>query len=182
MSDYMLHNNLIREYPGFVSAAERVSLINYLNINNEKDENWGSPCFPWHWKRIGGDPNYNLHFPSGVTEKTIPDLLERVEELAKLIVPDILFYNMKGHVHPHSSQTKPKTYYDVAGFLYLNDSYRGGDFIMPNKNITIKPKAGSLLLFEDIPGNGYGVSQVEFGVRQSISFSFYREGIDEPPE
>jgi hypothetical protein len=35
----------------------------------------------------------------------------------------------------------------ISGVLYLNDNYRGGELEFPNQGFSIKPEAGSMILF-----------------------------------
>ena len=60
---------------------------------------------------------------------------------------------LKSHTDQH---TVPSIQY--AAIIYLNDNYSGGEVFFKNKNLDLRPKAGSLLIF---PGN----EEFEHGVR-----------------
>jgi len=60
---------------------------------------------------------------------------------------------LKSHTDQH---TDPSIQY--AAIIYLNDNYSGGEVFFKNKNLDLRPKAGSLLIF---PGN----EEFEHGVR-----------------
>jgi hypothetical protein len=60
---------------------------------------------------------------------------------------------LKSHTDQH---TDPSIQY--AAIIYINDNYSGGEVFFKNKNLDLKPKAGSLLIF---PGN----EEFEHGVR-----------------
>lgn len=48
----------------------------------------------------------------------------------------------KAHVDAGPSENRI-----VSGILYLNDDYEGGELVFPELGVTIKPKAGELVLF-----------------------------------
>lgn len=55
----------------------------------------------------------------------------------------------------------------VNALAYLTDDYEGGEIYFPELDISIKPKAGSILLFDsDLE---HGVNAVKSGVRETLS-------------
>lgn len=57
----------------------------------------------------------------------------------------------------------------LASIIYLNDDYVGGEISFPNRGISIKPSAGSLVSF---PGNKHYVHEVKkisSGIRLTLS-------------
>lgn len=57
----------------------------------------------------------------------------------------------------------------LASILYLNDNYDGGEIYFPDRDLEIKPKAGTLIVF---PGNKHyvhGVRPVSRGTRFTLS-------------
>lgn len=38
----------------------------------------------------------------------------------------------------------------ISGVLYLNDDYSGGELSFPNQNLSIKPEAGSMIIFPSV--------------------------------
>lgn len=65
---------------------------------------------------------------------------------------------LKSHTDQH---TDPSIRY--AGVIYLNDNYVDGEIFWPNKNIEIKPKAGSLIVFPGTDEFHHGVRHVGKG-------------------
>jgi hypothetical protein len=64
--------------------------------------------------------------------------------------------------------------------LYLTDDYDGGDLIFPDINVSMKPKAGSVVVFDS--DFRHGVNAVLDGDRKTIEFhlySIYSEDIEE---
>lgn len=77
---------------------------------------------------------------------------------------------LKAHTDQH---TDPSIKY--AAIVYLNDDYIGGQLFFPNKDIQLKPKPGSLVLF---PGNdeyNHGVKHVGSGPIRYVLVGFIKE-------
>jgi len=174
-------NKNITILPNYISRGEATSLIELLNEHDQDDQNWGSPCFPDRWAKMGGNPKLQ---PSN---NPIPDLISQVTKTVaqKFLDNGMRPYVIKGHCHPAGAQTVPNGYKDYAAILYLNDDYSGGHFIMPEEDISLKLDAGTLIVFRDAGNHSlnrdnkrfYGVSKVTEGVRYSITFTFYAEGM-----
>lgn len=54
---------------------------------------------------------------------------------------------------------------EVAANLYLNDEFEGGELYFPGRGLSIKPKAGQLILFPGGHEYIHGVSQITSGKR-----------------
>jgi predicted 2-oxoglutarate/Fe(II)-dependent dioxygenase YbiX len=61
---------------------------------------------------------------------------------------------------------------DVSGLLYLSESYEGGYLSFTSQGFKIKPKPGSLVIFEGDDKKPHEVTKVESGTRNLI-VSFY---------
>ena len=55
----------------------------------------------------------------------------------------------------------------ITGLSYLTDDYDGGEIIFPGFNISIKPKAGSVILFDSTLE--HGVNEVKSGDRKTLA-------------
>jgi predicted 2-oxoglutarate/Fe(II)-dependent dioxygenase YbiX len=68
----------------------------------------------------------------------------------------------------------------INALLYLTDDYEGGEISFPEINIAIKPKAGSVVVFDaDLM---HGVNAVENGMRKTLEshlYSIYSDDIEE---
>jgi hypothetical protein len=76
---------------------------------------------------------------------------------------------LKSHTDQH---TDPSIQY--ATILYLNDDYVDGELVFKKKNITLKPKPGSLIIF---PGNDefeHGVNFVGKGPIRYVLVGFIK--------
>ena len=70
----------------------------------------------------------------------------------KVILPNyfsIRKYNTGADMGPHADSDDPtdKNHPYISGVLYLNDDYSGGEIEFPNYGISIKPEAGSMVIF-----------------------------------
>jgi predicted 2-oxoglutarate/Fe(II)-dependent dioxygenase YbiX len=54
--------------------------------------------------------------------------------------------SMGPHVDDYNNGEDP----NISVVLYLNDNYKGGEINFPNQNITIKPEAGSIVIFPSV--------------------------------
>jgi hypothetical protein len=74
-------------------------------------------------------------------------------------------------ISPNHPQYNPYEKIITHGFVvYLNDNYSGGEIFYPQKNISIKPKARSLVMH---PGNKeyeHGVKDVSGSIRYSLAW------------
>jgi predicted 2-oxoglutarate/Fe(II)-dependent dioxygenase YbiX len=80
--------------------------------------------------------------------------------------------------YAHADTQSPRSI--INALLYLTDQYEGGEIVFPEINIAIKPKAGSVVVFDsDLQ---HGVNAVTSGVRKTLSanlYSIYAEDIEE---
>lgn len=84
-----------------------------------------------------------------------------------------------GHqMEEHQDRGPHYTNNDIMhGFvIYINDDYEGGEIYYPNKDISIKPKARSLVIHPGSEEYTHGVSPVESGLRYTLT-SFSRDPI-----
>lgn len=74
------------------------------------------------------------------------------------------------HEEPNVGVPNDFPHYDIAGLLYLNDDYEGGELYFPLHEIEFKPKAGAAYFF---PGDRFyihGVREIKSGIRYVIPF------------
>ncbi len=98
--------------------------------------------------------NYNI---SRTVHERLSDLIK--ESDPRLTLNNFSFQRMQSGVQlkSHTDQhTDPSIQY--ATVIYINDDYAGGEVFFENKNLELRPKPGSLLIF---PGN----EEFEHGVR-----------------
>jgi len=56
----------------------------------------------------------------------------------------------------------------VSAVFYLNDNYEGGEIYFPNQEITLKPKAGDLILFPSSFTHAHASLPVQTGTKYAI--------------
>ena len=152
MSNYTVLNNRVREYKNFVTEAEAAELIAYLE-ENKKDADYIS------FKSFEPLPE--------IFQSVRNRVIAEMQELAGDV--ELEHRTFKIWKHGTGASTKPKDYHNFAFLIYLNSEYDGGNFIMPSKNISIRPECCSMLLFET--GDPFGVDKVNDGDRYSIGGS-----------
>ena len=76
---------------------------------------------------------------------------------------------LKSHI---DQTTDPSVMF--ATILYLNDNYSDGELFFKNLNISIKPKAGSLLIFPGTEKYEHGVHPVGHGPIRYVIVSFVK--------
>lgn len=70
--------------------------------------------------------------------------------------------------------TKINSKHVTKGYIiYFNDDYEGGEVVYVNKNITIKPKSGMLLVHSGLEECRHGVKSVSSGERYFLSGFVY---------
>lgn len=96
------------------------------------------------------DPNLHLTF----------GIFQRMQEGVEL----------KAHTDQH---TDPSIKY--AAVLYLNDDYVDGEVFWPNKNLELKPKPGTLVMFPGTDEYNHGVKHVGKGPIRYVMPAFIKE-------
>jgi hypothetical protein len=134
------------------------------------------------------NPNIFSEIKNGII-----DAVASVHDIDPKIVSQIGYHTQKwepgAYARLHSDNTDAEgksgafTRSRYAGFLYLNDDFKGGLLKFPNQNIEIKPEVGMLAVFDGGFNNMHEVSLIENGVRYTIgSFWDDREESDYPQE
>lgn len=59
-------------------------------------------------------------------------------------------------------------YRRISGLAYLNDNYEGGELEFPRRNIIIKPKAGSIVLFPSDFSYSHASRPIKTGTKYAI--------------
>jgi Rps23 Pro-64 3,4-dihydroxylase Tpa1-like proline 4-hydroxylase len=78
--------------------------------------------------------------------------------------------SMGPHVDDYNNGDDP----NISVVLYLNDNYEGGEINFPNQNITIKPEAGSIVIFPSVDPYYHQSLPVISGVKY-MSPGFWRK-------
>ena len=78
--------------------------------------------------------------------------------------------SMGPHVDDYNNGDDP----NISVVLYLNDNYEGGEINFPNQNITIKPEAGSIVIFPSVEPYYHQSLPVVSGIKY-MSPGFWRK-------
>jgi hypothetical protein len=122
------------------------------------------------------DKNYNLE-----NEVVTHSIIERLSHFVKLVDPSLEASGLKTlqrmqegiQLKAHTDQdTDPSIRY--ATIIYINDNYNGGELFFTNKDIEIKPKAGSLIVFPGTNEFNHGVRHVQAGPIRYVLVGFIK--------
>lgn len=180
----------------FLSEEDLKSFLDFINATDEKD--WSilylEGLKPFCLEKFGRDDVENLvaegkfeitqgwedknlslenHKRSKVIHQSFGSIVENKDPKLELnsfslqrMQPGV---QLKSHTDQH---TDPSIQY--ASIIYLNDTYNGGEIFFQNKNVSLKPKAGSLLIFPGTEEFEHGVKEVEDGPIRYVIPSFIR--------
>ncbi len=95
-------------------------------------------------------------------------------------LPDFFYikkYDPNVDMGPHVDSDDPTSSVHpiLSGVFYLNDDYEGGELHFPNQNITIKPKAGSLIIFPSVQPYIHHPKEVISGNKYMIPLFWFKE-------
>jgi len=122
------------------------------------------------------DKNYNLE-----NEVVTHSIIEKLSHFVKLVDPSLEASGLKTlqrmqegiQLKAHTDQdTDPSIRY--ATIIYINDNYNGGELFFTNKDIEIKPKAGSLIVFPGTNEFNHGVRHVQAGPIRYVLVGFIK--------
>ena len=126
-----------------------------------------------NWKdknyNIGQDPIYNVIY-SRLND--IVDAADNTIELSGLAT--IQRMQSEVELKAHTDQdTDPSIRY--ATIIYLNDDYAGGELFFSEKNLELRPKPGTLVVFPGTKEFNHGVRHVESGPIRYVIVGFVKE-------
>ncbi len=78
---------------------------------------------------------------------------------------------------PHVDSNDPTdiNHPTLSGVMYLNDDYEGGEISFPNQNITIKPEAGSVIIFPSYEPYLHHPQKIIKGNKYMVPLFWYKE-------
>jgi len=153
---------------------ETAELIRYAKCNDD----WGAVVGQYDWQD-------RVH--RNVTEPNVQDIVDKLTSATKEFlessygvslfdtIPQLNRWRVGDRQPPHADKQEldgspnccPN--YDLSSIFYLNDDYGGGNIFFPNQNLSLSPKANTLICFPGDVNYLHGVSEVTYGVRYTIS-------------
>jgi hypothetical protein len=79
---------------------------------------------------------------------------------------------MGPHIDTEDGEDRAKPYISLV--FYLNDNYNGGEINFPNQDVSLKPKAGSIIIFPSIDPYYHDPRPVSNGIKYMIPLFFHR--------
>ena len=126
-----------------------------------------------NWKdknyNIGQDPIYNVIY-SRLND--IVDAADNTIELSGLATIQRMQAEVELKAHTDQN-TDPSIRY--ATIIYLNDDYAGGELFFSEKNLELRPKPGTLVVFPGTQEFNHGVKHVEAGPIRYVIVGFVKE-------
>ena len=172
--------------------------IPYLLIENALDNNLLKKVINFYnQKKIEGKLIAHQHgtkdrlhvHPDAELEKELDHKISRsiLPELRKVFYFDAEYRELykicsydaetSGRFHPHRDTPAPFQHRKYALSLFLNDDYEGGEFVLPEYGLKVKPKANTAFIFPGI--STHQVLPVTKGSRMTI-ISFFVNGSIKP--
>lgn len=177
-----LENFMTQEEVSFLDNAAR-SIKIWDVTESHKNENGTVIYDADYWKdRVASAPSLNQNNPNivpvivGLFNKLQPIIEDffkvKVRPTGQTIVKWPPGYYQLPHadkeLHSGPDAGTPNDFpnYDIASLFYINDDYEGGELYFPqHDNFTLKPKAGSMLIFSGTIDNMHGINEVTNGTR-----------------
>jgi hypothetical protein len=188
-------------YRNFVTEEECQKMIKALDAQADNGKiSWMPISFYESYSSVLPRDNDQEIIDAGLTptifsdiENKMPEAIASVHDLDPTIICKIGYHTQKwepgAYARIHSDSTDAEGNFGAftrsryAGFLYLNDNFKGGLLRFPEQNLEIKPEVGMLVVFDGGPNNMHEVSLIESGVRYTIgSFWDDREESAYPQE
>jgi predicted 2-oxoglutarate/Fe(II)-dependent dioxygenase YbiX len=86
-------------------------------------------------------------------------------------------YNEGADMGPHVDSSDPTNIEHpvISGVMYLNDNYEGGEINFPNQGVSIKPKAGSVIIFPSTDPYLHHPQKIDYGTKYMVPLFWYKE-------
>lgn len=183
-------------YENFLSKEECQKMIKALDAQAKGGKiSWMPISFYESYSSVLPQDNDQEVIDAGLSptifsdiENKMPEAIASVHDLDPKIICKIGYHTQKwepgAYARVHSDNTDAEgnsgafTRSRYAGFLYLNDDFKGGILKFPDQNIEIKPQVGMLAVFDGGFSNMHEVSLIESGVRYTIG-SFWDDREEE---
>jgi hypothetical protein len=186
----IIHKHDIVEFQNFLSSNECQKLIEYYDAG---DSLWQETCF---FNARVMDPN-GPKSQLGI-ELFNTNFFEELRQSLKNIAEDVMgrpVRNLTLSAHKwlpgayagdHADNAEldgtPNAWQDnkLVTIIYLNDNYEGGNLAFRDHNISIAPKAGTVIVFDVGIDNVHSVTEVTSGERYTMLLSWDYADIDYP--
>lgn len=188
-------------YENFISKEDCKKMIKALENQSENGKiSWMPISFYESYSSVLPKDNDQEVIDAGLSptifsdiENMMPEAIASVHNIDPKKVCKIGYHTQKwepgayARVHSDNTDNEGKSgafaRSKYAGFLYLNDDFKGGLLRFPDQNIEIKPEVGMLAVFDGGFNNMHEVTLIQSGVRYTIgSFWDDKEESDYPQE
>ena len=160
----------------FISLEDANTLVSYIKNNCSDKKKFYTPLE----YKINNKIRYESHIPEKHTFLNHSEILHLLKKYSdKFLLECNLFFKDNEEIYltaqwmtmlgpksiltPHRDNHKGAEHLFRSGVIYLNEDFDGGYLNFPNRDITIKPKKLSLVLFES--SEVHRITEVLSGVR-----------------
>lgn len=145
----------------FLSPEELYAAVSLLGPLAEEDWSLVNDGLPENWQNKFYDHNNGAL--NGSIRKKMAEVLETLPDLQVIGYNRFLRQspgqNMDAHIDERNDVNNGSTR-EYAAVIYVNDDYEGGEIRYVNLDISVKPEAGSMLIFKTGPEYLHEVLQV----------------------
>ena len=188
---FLINENELRQINDFKTR------ITYHNTHTLSVKKWSNALLYkvplYNQKKIDGKYRHKLTkkitYTLMIIRKEIDHKLSRsvLPELRKVFYFDAQYRELykicsydaetSGRFHPHRDTPAPYQHRKYALSLFLNDDYEGGEFVLPEYGLKVKPKANTAFIFPGI--STHQVLPVTKGSRMTV-ITFFVNGTLRP--
>jgi hypothetical protein len=134
--------------PGFLSQSQNIDSVNIVNEITQSILN----CITEYVKETKSQPGF------------LPSIV------------NVRKYDTDAYMGPHidTEDERDKTKPSISLVFYLNDDYEGGEIEFPQQGISLKPEAGSIVIFPSISPYYHDPKPVTKGTKYMIPVFWYK--------
>lgn len=186
----IVHKQDVVEIPNFLSSEECQNLIDYYDAG---DSLWQKTCFFNARVMDPNGPNNELDielFNPNFFHELRHSLKQVAEEVMERPVRNLTLSAHKwlpgAYAGYHADNAEldgtPNAWQDnkLVTIIYLNDNYEGGNLKFRDHDISIAPKAGTVIVFDVGIDNVHAVTEVTSGERYTMLLSWDYADIEYP--
>lgn len=180
------------EFTEFFSKEECEEFLQYLDTARSQ---WQESCF-YNERVMDPTAPLSLDSDTSIDKSYLDNLRVRLQAVAESVfnrkLRNLSLSAQKwmtgSYANDHSDNSEldgtPNAWREnkLVTIIYLNDNYTGGELYFRDHDISIAPKAGSVIVFDVGINNVHGVKKIDSGDRTTVMCSWDYEDSVYPPE
>lgn len=188
----MVYKEDVVEFVDFFSEEECNQFLQYLDVARSQ---WQESCF-YNERVMDPTAPLSLDNDTSIDKDYLDNLRLRLQAVAEEVfnrkIRNLSLSAQKwmtgSYAQDHSDNSEldgtPNAWREnkLVTIIYLNDNYTGGELYFRDHDISIAPKAGSVVVFDVGINNVHGVRKILSGDRTTVMCSWDYEDSVYPPE